>query len=88
MMELFVHSVHVVGTKRCRGVHCSLDSYSPYSRNLFPFRTETGALTVLYAATCPEAETLNGNYLVPWARVGEPNKNTQDANVEKRFWEW
>jgi len=53
---------------------------------LFP--TPMGALSQLYAATSPEAESLNGKYLVPWARVGEPDKNTQDPKVGQEFWEW
>ncbi|KZV84474.1 NAD(P)-binding protein [Exidia glandulosa HHB12029] len=32
-----------------------------------------GAVTQLYAATAPEAAEMNGKYLIPWARVGEPN---------------
>ncbi|KIL63262.1 hypothetical protein M378DRAFT_79922 [Amanita muscaria Koide BX008] len=65
-----------------------MSSLTSWFSNFIVFATETGALTQLYAATSPEAETLNGKYLIPWARVGEPDKNTQDANIGKQFWEW
>ncbi|KIL55063.1 hypothetical protein M378DRAFT_91451 [Amanita muscaria Koide BX008] len=56
--------------------------------DLIFFPTPLGALTPLYAATSPKAESLNGKYLVPWGRVGEPSKKTQDQKVGTQFWEW
>ncbi|KAG1723243.1 uncharacterized protein EDB91DRAFT_1173181 [Suillus paluster] len=52
------------------------------------YETSQGALTQLYAATSPEAANLNGKYLVPWARVGSPRQETQDAQLGKALWEW
>ncbi|KAG1899527.1 uncharacterized protein F5891DRAFT_402704 [Suillus fuscotomentosus] len=47
-----------------------------------------GALTQLYAATSPEAASLNGKYLVPWARVRPPRQETQDPQLGKALWDW
>ncbi|KAG2127571.1 uncharacterized protein EDB93DRAFT_1096508 [Suillus bovinus] len=47
-----------------------------------------GALTQLYAATSPEAGSLNGKYLVPWARVKQPRQETQDPQLGKALWDW
>jgi len=46
-----------------------------------------GALTQLYAGTAPEAKGLNGKYLIPWARVGEARKDTEDPEQRKKLWE-
>ncbi|OAX43195.1 NAD(P)-binding protein [Rhizopogon vinicolor AM-OR11-026] len=53
---------------------------------LYP--TPQGALTQLYAATSPEAASLNGKYLVPWARVKSPRQETQDPQLGKALWDW
>ncbi|EIM81821.1 NAD-P-binding protein [Stereum hirsutum FP-91666 SS1] len=47
-----------------------------------------GALTQLWAGTAPECEEYNGKFLIPWARVGSPNKYTQDPELGKKVWEW
>ncbi|KAG2121877.1 hypothetical protein DEU56DRAFT_90952 [Suillus clintonianus] len=56
--------------------------------NVVLYETSQGALTQLYAATSPEAASLNGKYLVPWARVRSPRQETQDAQLGKALWEW
>ncbi|KAJ8585184.1 NAD(P)-binding protein [Rhizopogon salebrosus TDB-379] len=53
---------------------------------LYP--TPQGALTQLYAATSPEAASLNGKYLVPWARVISPRPGTQDPQLGQALWDW
>ncbi|KIL63445.1 hypothetical protein M378DRAFT_164518 [Amanita muscaria Koide BX008] len=55
---------------------------------LFLSPPSMGALTPLYAATSPETENLGGKYFVPWARLGEPLKATQDPKLGQDFWEW
>ncbi|KIJ65114.1 hypothetical protein HYDPIDRAFT_131388 [Hydnomerulius pinastri MD-312] len=50
--------------------------------------TPKGALTQLYAGTAPAAAELNGKYLVPWARVSSPRKETQDPELGKKLWNW
>ncbi|KIJ60476.1 hypothetical protein HYDPIDRAFT_170237 [Hydnomerulius pinastri MD-312] len=47
-----------------------------------------GALTQLYAGTSPEAATLGGQYLVPWARLGTPRADTGDEQLGKELWTW
>ncbi|PCH39964.1 NAD(P)-binding protein [Wolfiporia cocos MD-104 SS10] len=57
------------------------------SRILF-YPTEKGALTQLFAGTAPEAESMNGKYLIPWARVGEARPDALDPELGKKLWEW
>ncbi|KAG1780841.1 hypothetical protein EV702DRAFT_963285 [Suillus placidus] len=52
------------------------------------YEVSQGALTQLYAATSPEAASLNGKYLAPWARVRPPRQETQDPQLGKALWDW
>ncbi|TRM63797.1 hypothetical protein BD626DRAFT_456172 [Schizophyllum amplum] len=52
---------------------------------LYP--TPFGALTLLYAGTMGGKE-LNGKYLIPWARVGNPGEGVDDRELGKAFWNW
>ncbi|KAI0058525.1 NAD(P)-binding protein [Artomyces pyxidatus] len=45
-----------------------------------------GALTQLYAGTSPEGADFNGKFLIPWARLGEPNPATKDPKVGEKLW--
>ncbi|GJJ12870.1 hypothetical protein Clacol_007116 [Clathrus columnatus] len=47
-----------------------------------------GAVTQLYGGTAPEAATLNGQYLIPYGRIGKPGKETLDEAEGKSLWEW
>ncbi|KIJ18178.1 hypothetical protein PAXINDRAFT_9260 [Paxillus involutus ATCC 200175] len=47
-----------------------------------------GPLTQLYAGTSPEAATMSGQYLIPWARIGAPRANTQNPQLGKELWTW
>lgn len=48
-----------------------------------------GALTHLYAATAPEAEQLNGKFMIPWARVGPwPQQVERNPDMGTQLWEW
>ncbi|KZT52555.1 NAD(P)-binding protein [Calocera cornea HHB12733] len=47
-----------------------------------------GAVTQLYAGTAPEAASLNGQYLIPWARPAPARKDTDDLAAGKALWEW
>lgn len=49
---------------------------------------ELGALTSLYAATAPEADDLNGKYLIPWARVGQAMPQSKNPGEGERLWNW
>lgn len=46
-----------------------------------------GVLTQLYAGTHPEGANLNGEYLMPYARVSS-RPETLDEETEKRLWDW
>ncbi|KAF7981824.1 hypothetical protein HWV62_31949 [Athelia sp. TMB] len=48
-----------------------------------------GALTQLWAGTSAEGAGLNGQFLIPWARVRkEPLKEMQDLELGARLWAW
>ncbi|KAF8581195.1 NAD(P)-binding protein [Ramaria rubella] len=49
---------------------------------------EFGALTQLYAATTPNADSLSGQYLIPWARVGVSTPLTKDPEIGRQMWEY
>jgi retinol dehydrogenase-12 len=57
-------------------------------RQLLLYPVELGAVTQLYAGTAPEAKDLNGQYLVPWARLAKPNPLVHDAELCARVWDW
>ena len=49
-----------------------------------------GALTQLWAGTCPDAEarTLSGQYLVPFHKVGRARMDLDDREKVKALWDW
>ncbi|EIN09012.1 NAD(P)-binding protein [Punctularia strigosozonata HHB-11173 SS5] len=47
-----------------------------------------GAITQLFAGTSPEAASFNGRYLRPWARVGEPHKQSKNVEEQEKLWQW
>ncbi|KAH9945575.1 NAD-P-binding protein [Amylocystis lapponica] len=47
-----------------------------------------GALTQLWAGTMPETLNYNGEFLIPWARVGKCRKEAYDEEIGKRLWSW
>ncbi|KAJ7508810.1 hypothetical protein B0H11DRAFT_1963743 [Mycena galericulata] len=47
-----------------------------------------GALTQLWAGTSKEAASLNGGYLIPWARVGTAPPASLDPAAGKALWTW
>ncbi|KAG6374228.1 hypothetical protein JVT61DRAFT_4887 [Boletus reticuloceps] len=54
----------------------------------FLYDVSYGAITQLYAGTIPDGKTLNGKYLIPWARIGYPRPDTQDPEIGKKLWEY
>jgi len=56
--------------------------------SIFAKDISKGTLTQLWAGTNLEGKDLNGEYLVPWARIGSPYKKTQDPATGKALWEW
>jgi len=47
-----------------------------------------GATTHLYAGTAPDAASLNGQYLVLWARLTPAMKDTDDPTAGQTLWDW
>ncbi|KZV96235.1 NAD(P)-binding protein [Exidia glandulosa HHB12029] len=47
-----------------------------------------GAITQLYAGTAPEAASMGGQFLVPWARPGPASPKVSDVGLARRMWEW
>ncbi|KAI0058523.1 NAD-P-binding protein [Artomyces pyxidatus] len=45
-----------------------------------------GALTQLRAGTSPEGADFNGKFLIPWARIGEPNPAIKDPKLGEKLW--
>jgi len=61
-------------------------SYNQLLMRIILYPTPQGALTPLWAGTSPEAADLNGEYLIPWARVGKPRSN--DPELGRELWTW
>ncbi|KAH9919685.1 NAD-P-binding protein [Fomitopsis serialis] len=47
-----------------------------------------GALTQLWAGTMPEGGNFGGKYCIPYARVGQAKKETDDPELGRMLWEW
>ncbi|KAI1790008.1 NAD(P)-binding protein [Ganoderma leucocontextum] len=47
-----------------------------------------GALTQLFAGTMPEALKYNGEFLIPWARLGKPHPDVLNDGICERLWDW
>ncbi|PIL34966.1 hypothetical protein GSI_02753 [Ganoderma sinense ZZ0214-1] len=47
-----------------------------------------GALTQLFAGTMPEALNYNGEFMIPWARVGRCHPEVYDDEVGAKLWDW
>ncbi|KAJ2912527.1 hypothetical protein MD484_g7884, partial [Candolleomyces efflorescens] len=47
-----------------------------------------GALTQLWAGTSAEGASMNGKYLIPWARYGQPNPVALDEGSNNELWRW
>ncbi|TDL27096.1 hypothetical protein BD410DRAFT_836171 [Rickenella mellea] len=56
--------------------------------SLILFPAPYGALTQLWAGTTSGGASLNGKYLIPWARVGEAKKECYDPEIGKKLWAW
>ncbi|KAG8730184.1 hypothetical protein FRC12_020427 [Ceratobasidium sp. 428] len=47
-----------------------------------------GALTQLWAGTMPNGEQHNGQFLIPWARVGSAPAFAADEELAAKLWTW
>ncbi|KAJ2925917.1 hypothetical protein H1R20_g11178, partial [Candolleomyces eurysporus] len=65
---------------------------SPTVENILGYLTlypvQLGALTQLWAGTSDEGRSMNGKYLVPWARYGRPNPAALDEMANNELWKW
>ncbi|KAI0823263.1 NAD(P)-binding protein [Trametes gibbosa] len=55
---------------------------------LFVYLPPQGALTQLFAGTMPEALNFNGDFLIPWARLGKCKAEAYDAELGAKLWNW
>ncbi|KAK7682520.1 hypothetical protein QCA50_014320 [Cerrena zonata] len=53
---------------------------------LFP--ASYGALTQLWAGTMPETLNHNGEFFIPWARVGKCRPEVNDQELAGKLWNW
>ncbi|KZV62249.1 NAD-P-binding protein [Peniophora sp. CONT] len=58
----------------------------PLNAMLYP--SPMGALTQLWAGVSPEGANLNGQFVVPWARVGSAPVKAQDPALGGKLWLW
>ncbi|KAI0754739.1 NAD(P)-binding protein [Daedaleopsis nitida] len=56
--------------------------------HLFLYPASQGALTQLFAGTMPEALNYNGEFLIPWARLGVCRPEAYDDALGERLWKW
>ncbi|TFY74669.1 hypothetical protein EWM64_g9343 [Hericium alpestre] len=52
----------------------------------FIYPTPYGALNQLWAGTSPETADFNGKFIIPWTRVGECRRETNDPEIGRRLW--
>ncbi|KAI0365671.1 NAD(P)-binding protein [Pilatotrama ljubarskyi] len=60
----------------------------PCVQHYMLYPTPYGALTQLFAGTMPEALNYNGEFLIPWARLGKCRAEAYDPEVGERLWKW
>ncbi|KAI0686994.1 NAD(P)-binding protein [Earliella scabrosa] len=52
------------------------------------YPTPYGALTQLFAGTMPEALNYNGEFMIPFARLGRCRDEVYDDEIGQRLWQW
>nr|VWO99675.1 Alpha-crystallin (Acr) (14 kDa antigen) (16 kDa antigen) (HSP 16.3) (Nox16) [Ganoderma boninense] len=65
-----------------------MSSFGKKILNLSLYPAPYGALTQLYAGTMPEALKHNGEFFIPWARVGKCRPEAYDDEIGERLWKW
>ncbi|KAJ7626857.1 hypothetical protein FB45DRAFT_920215 [Roridomyces roridus] len=56
--------------------------------NFMAYPAPMGAYTQLWAGTTAKPEEVNGKYLVPWGKVGKPDKRVYNAKLQKEVVEF
>ncbi|KAG8916336.1 hypothetical protein FRC03_001026 [Tulasnella sp. 419] len=54
----------------------------------FLYPTPMGALTQLWAGVSPETKDLNGQFMIPWARLGTAGKYVKKLGEAEKLWDW
>ncbi|KAH9833337.1 uncharacterized protein C8Q71DRAFT_775100 [Rhodofomes roseus] len=74
------------------GIDTELQRHAPKQRAIMRATilqpVAMGALTQLWAGVMPEALNHNGEFLIPWARLGKCRKEAYDDEVGQRLWAW
>ncbi|KAG8913528.1 hypothetical protein FRC02_005449 [Tulasnella sp. 418] len=52
------------------------------------FPAPMGALTQLWGGTSPDTKDYNGEFLIPWARLGTAGKYVLRKGQDKVLWDW
>lgn len=52
------------------------------------YPAQLGALTQLWAGTIPETAKYNGEFLIPWARLGKCRHEVYDPKETEKLWAW
>ncbi|KAJ7613352.1 NAD-P-binding protein [Mycena polygramma] len=68
--------------REIKGISASIASLM-----LHPVRPN-GIITHVWAGTAQETAEYNGKYLIPWARLGKPRRDTQDPVIGEKLWTW
>ncbi|KAH9941562.1 NAD(P)-binding protein [Amylocystis lapponica] len=63
----------------------------PYARRLLHatfYPAAMGALTPIWGATMPDTLAHNGEFLIPWARIGRCRRELYEDALGERLWDW
>ncbi|KAG6850276.1 hypothetical protein H0H93_015533 [Arthromyces matolae] len=75
-----------IKTSLDRHIDTIFDRLSIKALQIYP--VELGAISQLWAGTSPEAAKLNGKFVIPWANIGTPRKETLDVSLGGDLWDW
>ncbi|KAG8909508.1 hypothetical protein FRC02_007749, partial [Tulasnella sp. 418] len=59
-----------------------------YLLSWIQYPSHYGALTQLWAGTSPEAKDYNGEFFVPWARLGTAGRYLKTRGEGEKLWDW
>lgn len=60
----------------------------PVTQKALGFPAKMGALGQLWAGTMPEPLEHNGEYVIPWAKIGKTRKEAYDPEVGRKLREY
>ncbi|KAG8959088.1 hypothetical protein FRC03_008470, partial [Tulasnella sp. 419] len=65
--------------------------YSPIAKAIsrrIMYPAPYGALTQLWAGVSPETKDFNGQFMIPWARLGTAGKYVKTPGWSEKLWGW